>query len=180
MLSPIHSHIHITLLYSAYEAMVKSIPRKTLVMENMNKKPMQLNIMLSPFCVESHFGEKSILGWVIRFGVESILGWVPFGIESIQGWVPFDVKSIQGWVHSRLSPFEVESIWGWVHLRLSPFEVQSDSGLSPIRGWVHSGLRPFGVQSHSGFSPIRGSVYSDKSPILGSVGESLVIVVLWS
>ncbi len=29
MLSPIHIHIHITLLYSAYEAIVKSIPNKT-------------------------------------------------------------------------------------------------------------------------------------------------------
>jgi hypothetical protein len=29
MLSPIHTHIHITLLYSAYEAIVKSIPNKT-------------------------------------------------------------------------------------------------------------------------------------------------------
>ncbi len=33
--------------------------------------------VLSPFCVESHFG------------VESILGWVPFGVKSILGWVPF-------------------------------------------------------------------------------------------
>jgi hypothetical protein len=63
------------------------------MVENKKKKPMQLNIMiLSPFCVESsHFGVKSILGWIPSyfFGVKSILGWVPFGVESILGWVPF-------------------------------------------------------------------------------------------
>jgi hypothetical protein len=43
------------------------------MVENMKKKPVQLNIMiLSPFCVESsHFGENSILGGVLShlFGV---------------------------------------------------------------------------------------------------------------
>ncbi len=68
------------------------------MVENVKKKPVQLNIIiLSHFCVESsHLGvKKSILGWVPShyFGVKSILGWVPFGVESILGWVPFGVKS---------------------------------------------------------------------------------------
>ncbi len=50
-----------------YEAIVKSLYqncRPLVMVENMKKRPMQLNIMiLSHFCVESsHFGVKSILG----------------------------------------------------------------------------------------------------------------------
>ncbi len=64
-------------LWKAYQT------RPLVIVENMKKKPMQLNIVLGPFCVESHSGSSPIRGWV------------PFGIEShsrlspIRDWVPF-------------------------------------------------------------------------------------------
>ncbi len=61
-----------------YEAIVKrkyQNCRPLVMVENMKKKPMQLNIMiLSPFYVESsHFSVKTIRGSV-SFGFESIRG----------------------------------------------------------------------------------------------------------
>jgi hypothetical protein len=91
MLSPIHIFIfiyHIAVFSLLCEAIVKSIYqncRPLVMVENMKKKPVQLNIMLSLFCVESSHESHSVLS-PIRCKVHSRL--IPFEVESQSGLSP--------------------------------------------------------------------------------------------
>ncbi len=93
----------------------------------------------------------------------------PFGVE------PLSVMSLlYVEFHSEFSIFSVQSIQfsilSSVHSGLSLF------GVEYIQGRVYSGFSPFGVQFRWGLGPFGVQSHSNKSPILGSVGESYGIL----